>query len=291
MAVDTLPVEGNRMSSWARPVRRLVSNRFTAAALACVAVIVVVALLAPWLAPHSPTDIDLGSRLAAPSADHWFGTDEVGRDIFSRILYGTRISVGVGLGAVLLSAVAGTLIGAFAGYWGRWADQIFMRMMDILLAFPPLVLAMAMAAALGPSLFNAAIAIAIVKLPVYVRLARAETLSLSQQLFIKAARTFGLRSGWIVTRHIIPNVLPPIIVQITLDMGDAILLIATLGFLGLGAQPPTPEWGSMISVGWKYLLDQWWYPTFTGAAIFITVMSFNLVGDGVRDLFDPRRSE
>jgi peptide/nickel transport system permease protein len=271
--------------------KQLTANRFTALAVACVVAIVLLALLAPWLAPDSPTAVHLSQRLSPPSARHWFGTDEVGRDLFSRILYGARISVGVGLGSVLLAALAGTMLGAFSGYWGRWADQGIMRLMDILLSFPSIVLAMALAAALGPNLLNAALAIAIVKLPVYVRLARAEALSISRQLFVKAARTFGLGSGWIVTRHIIPNLLPPIVVQITLDLGDTILLIATLGFLGLGAQPPTPEWGAMISVGWKYLLDQWWYPTLTGAAIFITVMSFNLLGDGVRDLLDPRRHE
>jgi peptide/nickel transport system permease protein len=291
MSVSTANLQTIRSNAWLRPIQRLARNRFTAVALGVVAVIVLIAIFAPWIAPDSPTKVNLTGRLAPPSAAHWFGTDEVGRDIFSRILYGARISVGVGLASVLLSALVGTIIGSFAGYWGRWADQIIMRTMDILLAFPTLVLAMALSAALGPSLLNAAIAIAIVKLPIYVRLARAEALSLSQRLFIKAARTFGLKSGWIVRRHIIPNVLPPIIVQITLDLGDTILLIATLGFLGLGAQPPLPEWGSMISVGWKYLLDQWWYPTFTGAAIFVTVMSFNLVGDGVRDLLDPKQRD
>lgn len=290
MAPEVLETKGASVGLWKGSLR-LLGNRLAAAAVIVAFLIVLVAILAPWLAPTSPTAVDLGGRLARPSSAHWFGTDEVGRDIASRILYGARISVGVGVGAVLLSAIAGTLIGSFAGYRGRWVDQLVMRSMDIVLAFPTLVLAMALAAALGPSLWNAALAIAIVKLPTYVRLARAETLSLSQQLFVRAARTFGLGSGWIVTRHIVPNALPPIIVQMTFDLGDTILLIATLGFLGLGAQPPTPEWGAMISVGWKYLLDQWWYPTFTGAAIFVTVMAFNLVGDGIRDLLDPRSRE
>ncbi|MCL6577392.1 ABC transporter permease subunit [Kyrpidia sp.] len=290
MAPEVLETKGTSVGLWKGSLR-LLGNRLAAAAVIVAFLIVLVAILAPWLAPASPTAVDLGGRLAPPSSAHWFGTDEVGRDIASRILYGARISVGVGVGAVMLSAIAGTLIGSFAGYRGRWVDQLVMRSMDIVLAFPTLVLAMALAAALGPSLWNAALAIAIVKLPTYVRLARAETLSLSQQLFVRAARTFGLGSGRIVTRHIVPNALPPIIVQMTFDLGDTILLIATLGFLGLGAQPPTPEWGAMISVGWKYLLDQWWYPTFTGAAIFVTVMAFNLVGDGIRDLLDPRSRE
>lgn len=276
-----------RRSAFVKAIETLYQNPLTAVATSLVTLIVLIAILAPFLALHSPTAIDLVGRLAPPSAHHWFGTDEVGRDIYSRLLYGTRISLGIGLGSVALAAVLGTVLGSVAGYRGGWVDQIISRVMDILLAFPPLILAMALSAALGPSLVNAAIAIAVVKLPTYVRLSRAEAMSISQQLFVRASKTFGLNTAWVVRRHIIPNLMSPIIVQTTLDLGDAILLISTLGFLGLGAQPPTPEWGSMISIGWKYLLDQWWYPTFTGAAIFITVMTFNLLGDGIRDLLDP----
>ncbi|OFW78094.1 MAG: D-ala-D-ala transporter subunit [Alicyclobacillus sp. RIFOXYA1_FULL_53_8] len=276
-----------RQSAFVKAIESLYQNPLTAVATSLVTLIVLIAILAPFLAFHSPTAIDLMNRLAPPSAYHWFGTDEVGRDIYSRLLYGTRISLGIGLGSVALAAVLGTVLGSLAGYRGGWVDQIISRVMDILLAFPPLILAMALSAALGPSLVNAAIAIAVVKLPTYVRLSRAESMSISQQLFVRASKTFGLSTAWVVRRHIIPNLMSPIIVQTTLDLGDAILLISTLGFLGLGAQPPTPEWGSMISIGWKYLLDQWWYPTFTGAAIFITVMTFNLLGDGIRDLLDP----
>lgn len=276
-----------RQSAFVRVIENLYQNPLTAVATSLAALIVLIAILAPILALYSPTAIDLMNRLASPSAHHWFGTDEVGRDIYSRLLYGTRISLGIGLGSVALAAFLGTVLGSLAGYRGGWVDQIISRVMDILLAFPPLILAMALSAALGPSLVNAAIAIAVVKLPTYVRLSRAQSMSISQQLFVRASKTFGLSTAWVVRRHIIPNLMSPIIVQTTLDLGDAILLISTLGFLGLGAQPPTPEWGSMISIGWKYLLDQWWYPTFTGAAIFITVMTFNLLGDGIRDLLDP----
>jgi peptide/nickel transport system permease protein len=239
----------------------------------------------------SPTDADPEHRLLAPSGTHFFGTDELGRDIFTRIIYGTKISVGIALIAILLAAVVGTFIGANSGFIGKWFDQFIMRSTDVLLAFPTLVLALALAAALGASIVNAAIAIAVVKVPIYIRLARNQALSIAERLYVKSARTNGLKTFWIVRRHIVPNLITPIVVQVSLDIGDAILLIATLGFLGLGAQAPTPEWGAMISTGWNYLINQWWYPTFTGAAIFITVMAFNILGDGVRDLLDPKVAE
>jgi peptide/nickel transport system permease protein len=268
-------------------VRRLTANKVTAAALLVVLALLALAVLAPLIAPYGPTNVDLGSRLQPLSSAHLFGTDEVGRDILSRLIYGARISIGVSLLTVAVAAVVGMLLGALAGYLGRWTDHVIMRAVDVVLSFPSLILAIALAAALGPSLVNAAIAIAIVKIPAYARLAYAETLGTRQQLYVRAARTYGIGSGWIIRRHILPNIRSSVLVQTTLDLGDVILLIATLGFLGLGAQPPSPEWGSMISTGWHYLIDQWWYPTFTGAAIFITVMSFNLLGDGVSDLLDP----
>jgi peptide/nickel transport system permease protein len=246
------------------------------------------AIFAPLLSSYNAIDVNMSGRLLPPSASHWFGTDEVGRDIFTRIVYGARLSLGMGISVVVIAGIIGTCIGAFAGYIGGRFGQIIMRFMDIILAFPTLVLAMALTASLGPSLFNAMLAIAIVKIPVYVRLARSETLVVKEKLFVKATVTFGLSWFWIISRHIIPNVITPIIIQVTIDLGDAILLIATLGFLGLGAQPPTPEWGSMINTGWKYFLDQWWYPTFPGLAIFLATLSFNLLGDGLRDMLDPK---
>ena len=274
-----------------RSIRSLIKNRFAASAVIVLAIVFLVGVFAPLLATYSPTDTAPKDRLLAPGSLHYFGTDELGRDIFSRILYGTRVSVGIALVAILLSALVGTFIGSFSGFIGRWIDQVIMRITDVLLAFPTLVLALALSAALGASIVNAALAIAVVKLPIYMRLARTQALSISQSLYVKSAKTFGVSSGWVVRKHVVPNLLTPIVVQITLDIGDAILLIATLGFLGLGAQPPTAEWGAMISTGWNYLIDQWWYPTFTGAAIFITVMAFNIVGDGVRDLLDPKSGE
>jgi len=287
----TMDIRTPKRSAFVKAIDKLYQNPLTAVSTTLATLIVLVAIFAPLLATHSPDVVNLVGRLAAPSAAHWFGTDEVGRDIFSRLIYGTRVSLGIGLGAVVLAGAVGTMLGSLAGYRGGWIDQVISRAMDILLAFPPLILAMALSAALGPSLMNAAIAITIVKFPIYVRLSRAEALSVSQQLYVRASKTFGLSTGWVLRRHVVPNLLSPIIVQTTLDLGDAILLIATLGFLGLGAQPPTPEWGSMISVGWRYLLDQWWYPTFTGAAIFITVMTFNLLGDGIRDLLTPTQGD
>jgi len=268
-------------------LRRLTSNKVTGFALVVVVALVLVAVLAPFIAPYSPTAVHLPHRLEGLSRAHPLGTDEVGRDILSRLVHGARISIGVSVLVVVAAAVVGMLFGALAGYFRRWVDQVIMRITDAMLACPSLILAIALAAALGPSLVNAALAIAIVKVPVYARLAYGETLRVRQQLYVRAARTYGIGPGWIIRRHVLPNIRSSIIVQTTLDLGDVILLIATLGFLGLGAQPPSPEWGSMISTGWHYLIDQWWYPTFTGLAIFVTVMSFNLLGDGVSDLLEP----
>ncbi|MCC0563650.1 ABC transporter permease subunit [Brevibacillus borstelensis] len=267
---------------------RIRQSPLTLFGLFLLVMLLLLSVCAPLISPHDPTKINIPERFSPPSAAHWFGTDEVGRDIFTRILYGARLSLGVGVAVVLSAGLVGTVIGAISGYFGGRVDQIIMRMMDIVLAFPSLVLAMAVAAVLGPNLQNAMLAIAIIKIPVYVRLARAETLALREKLYVKVAVTFGIKPWRIITRHIIPNAVSPVIIQVTLDIGDAILLVATLGFLGLGAQPPTPEWGAMISIGWKYLLDYWWYPTFPGLALFLASCGFNLIGDGIRDILDPK---
>ena len=269
-------------------LRILMKNRFTAVAIIVLGIVVLMGIFAPLLSSFNPNDAIPESRLLPPGSIHYFGTDELGRDIFTRIIYAARVSIGIAFIAIILAAVFGTFIGSLSGYVGGKLDQLIMRITDVLLAFPTLVLALALSAALGANMLNAAIAIAVVKLPIYMRLSRTQALTISQSLYVKSAKTYGAKPNWIVKRHIVPNLLTPIIVQITLDIGDAILLIATLGFLGLGAQPPTAEWGAMISTGWNYLIDQWWYPTFTGAAIFITVMAFNIIGDGVRDLLDPK---
>jgi peptide/nickel transport system permease protein len=268
--------------------KKLMKNRFTASAVIVLGIVIFVGIFASLLTNFNPNDAIPEDRLLAPGGAHYFGTDELGRDIFTRIIFAVRVSVGVAFFSIFLAALVGTFIGSFSGYVSGWLDQVIMRVTDILLAFPTLVLALALSAALGPNILNAALAIAIVKVPIYMRLARTQSLTISQSLYVKSAKTYGAKPNWIVKRHIVPNLLTPIIVQITLDIGDAILLIATLGFLGLGAQPPNAEWGAMISTGWNYLIDQWWYPTFTGAAIFVTVMAFNIIGDGVRDLLDPK---
>lgn len=250
--------------------------------------VLVVMAAAPVIAPYDPNRLDLLHRLAPPSLAHWFGTDEVGRDLLSRVLYGARISVTIGLAVVGISMGSGTILGAFSGLAGGRTDTIVMRLMDVLLSFPSFVMAMALAAALGPDLINAMLAIAVVRIPFYVRLARGQALSLREKPYVKVAVTFGTRPLAIVRRHIVPNALAPIIIQSTLDIGGAILTASALSFIGLGAQQPTAEWGAMVSNGRDYLLDQWWYPTFPGLAILVTAVGFNLIGDGLRDIFDPR---
>jgi peptide/nickel transport system permease protein len=288
MQVEINPVlHGKKVNpTW----HKIKNNPMALAGTGILVFIVILSILAPFLTSYNPSQINIVDRFQGPSAKHWMGTDEVGRDVLTRILYGARLSLGVGVLAVLSAGAVGTAAGAVSGYFKGIVDQIIMRIMDMVLAFPSMILAMALAAALGPNLQNAMLAIAIVKIPVYVRLARGETLSVREKLYVKAAETFGIKSWRIILRHIIPNVISPVIIQITLDVGDAILLVATLGFLGLGAQPPTPEWGAMISVGWKYLIDYWWYPTFPGLALFLASGAFNLIGDGVRDILDPKAS-
>ena len=284
--IDVQPLSGTVAKSllW----YKMKKNPMTILGLALILVLVVLALLAPYITPYDPIKISMTERFQPPSSVHWFGTDEVGRDIFTRVIYGARLSLGASITIVLAAGLIGTMIGAIAGYFGNWVDQILMRIMDMLLAFPTLVLAMVLAATLGPNLMNAMLAIAIVKIPVYVRLARGEALSVRNKLYVLAAKTFRVNHFYIILRHIIPNTITPVIIQITLDLGDTILLVATLGFLGLGARPPQPEWGTMISTGFKHMLEQWWYSTFPGLAVFIASSGFNLIGDGLRDILDPK---
>lgn len=263
-------------------------NKMTFIGFLILLVIVLLAIIAPLISPYDPTKIDIISKFQPPSVKHWFGTDEVGRDILTRTLYGARLSLGVGILVIVIAGAAGLIIGSISGYFGGLIDQIIMRIMDMMLAFPMLILAMALTAALGQSLQNALLALAIVEVPIYVRLARGQALMLRQTLYVKSAETFGINPFRIIWRHMIPNAVSPLIIQATLDIGNAILMIATLGFLGLGAQPPTPEWGAMISVGWKYLLDYWWYPVFPGIFLFLSSVALNLIGDGIRDWLDPK---
>ncbi len=251
-------------------------------------VFLLAALLAPLVAPYSPLDQNIAAGLNAPSAVHLFGTDKLGRDIFSRILYGARISLFVGVAVVFMSGLVGTLLGVVAGYVGGWADELLMRVTDIFFAFPALILAMAIAGALGPSLQNALIAISAATWPVYARLLRGQVLALKEREFVLAARTVGVPEWQIILRHLLPNMLAPLLVQGSFDMGGAITAVAGLSFIGFGAQPPTPEWGVMISDARTYMATAWWMGTFPALAIMLVVGSFNLLGDGLRDLLDPR---
>nr|NIV74434.1 ABC transporter permease subunit [Gammaproteobacteria bacterium] len=256
--------------------------------LVIVAGLVVVALLAPWIASSNGVDPDLDARLQPFSVEHWFGTDQLGRDIFDRIVWGSRITLYiVGLVAVIVVPV-GLLIGTVAGCVGGVVDNVLMRITDIFLAFPRLILALAFVAALGPGLENAVLAIALTTWSPYARIARAEALTIRNSEFIMAARVQGAGTVGILYRHVMPLCLSSVIVRLTLDMAGIILTAAGLGFLGLGAQPPTPEWGAMISNGRQFLLDQWWVPTVPGIAIFVVSLGFNLLGDGLRDVLDPK---
>jgi peptide/nickel transport system permease protein len=247
----------------------------------------IVAIAAPLIAPYDALAQKIEDRLSPPSARHLFGTDELGRDVFSRVVYGAQISLPVGLLVVLFATLTGALFGALAGYIGGVFDLLIMRLADITLAFPSIVLALAIASVLGPSLKNALIAMILVWWPEYARLMRGQVLSVRNDEFVVAARVVGAPDGRILLRHIIPNTLAPIIVKASLDAGSAILTIAALSFIGLGAVPPTPEWGAMISMG-RFKFYQWWLTTFPGLAVLSVVLGFNFLGDGVRDAFDPR---
>ena len=263
-------------------------NRLAMAGLVIVLGLVFVAATADWIAPFGPTDGVLDQRLQPPSAVHWFGTDDQGRDIFSRVLHGAGITLMVVVMVAVLAAPIGLLVGTVSGYAGGRIDAVLMRVTDIFLAFPRLILALAFVAALGPGIENAVIAIAITSWPPYARIARAETLTIRRAEYIEAVRLLGAGPWRIVWRHVMPLCLSSVIVRVTLDMAGIILTAAGLGFLGLGAQPPTPEWGAMISTGRQYVLDQWWVAAAPGAAIFIVSLAFNLLGDGLRDALDPK---
>jgi peptide/nickel transport system permease protein len=277
---------------WLRELKltaRLLSKNPTAMAGLIILIIMgFMAVSANWLAPYDPIRLNLSERLQPPGMAHWFGTDEMGRDILSRVMFGARISLRIGFFVICISGGLGSVIGAVAGYYGGRIDNMIMRVMDVILSFPSLVLAMALAAAMGPSLNNAIMAVAFVMIPKFARMVRGEALSVKEMPFIAAARVSGARNRWIIAHHILPNCLNSVIVLGTLTLGDTILIAASLSFIGLGAQPPTPEWGAMISVGRKYLLDQWWYATFPGLFILTTVIGFNILGDALRDILDPR---
>jgi peptide/nickel transport system permease protein len=250
--------------------------------------LIVAGIFAPYLAPYDPAEIAPDRRLSAPSVPNPLGTDEVGRDILSRVIWGSRISLQVGLTIVFFAAVIGLIVGLVSGYFGGILDQVLMRLTEMFMSFPTLILAIAMTAALGPSLFNAVLAMVIVWWPIYARLTRSEVLAIKEKEYIRAIRALGAGPFKILGFHVLPNAIDVIIVRASIDFGNAVMFCAALSFVGLGAQPPMPEWGAMVTTGRDYLRDAWWLVTFPGLAIFVTVMAFNLVGDGLRDFFDPK---
>jgi peptide/nickel transport system permease protein len=273
---------------WLEAGFRIIKSKTALIGVIIIVLLVLTAILAPVIATHSPTAQDIVNRYQAPSSAHLLGTDELGRDIFSRIVYGTRISIQIGVIAVGISLAIGVLLGGIAGYYGRWIDQIVMRFIDIMMAFPSILMAIALVAVLGPSLQNAMIAVGIVGIPQFARIVRSAVLSIKENEYIEAAKSIGAKHGRILIQHVLPNCVAPIIVQATLGVGTAILDAAGLSFLGLGAQPPTPEWGAMLSDGRAAIQNAPWVVAFPGLAIFFVVLGFNLFGDGLRDALDPR---
>jgi peptide/nickel transport system permease protein len=273
---------------WREAGRRLRRDKAALAGLTVIGVLVLVAIFHPLLAPHPPNDQSFRIKLQAPSAEYLFGTDEFGRDIFSRVLYGTPVALRVGLLPVAAALVVGVAIGLIAGYYGGAADQVTMRLIDILLAFPWLLLAIGIMAILGPGINNVVIAVAIVYVPVFARIVRASVLSIKAREYVEAARAIGHRDWQIMARHVMPNAWAPVIVQATLAIGQSIIYAAGLSFIGLGTQPPDSDWGVMLASGREYLRDGPWLGIFPGLAILVTVLAFNLLGDGLRDALDPR---
>jgi len=288
--LDSTPAN-RRQAVWGRRYRLWLSLRRHPLAMAGLAVIILMLLLAafaPWLTPYHPGAQQLEQRLAAPSAAHWLGTDELGRDVWTRIIYGGRTTLGMVIAVVALTAPLGLLIGCVAGYAGGFVDKALMRLTDIFLAFPRLILALAFVAALKPGIESAILAISLTAWPPYARLARAETLQFRRSDFIAASRLTGAAPLRIILRHIMPLCVPSLVVRVTLDMSSIIITAASLGFLGMGAQPPSPEWGTMIATARRFLFSEWWVPLMPCIAIFLTSLAFNFLGDGLRDVLDPK---
>lgn len=285
--VPATPFQARVQALW-QAWRRLRSNPPALAGAILLVVLLAVAAFAPLIATHDIFAQDLSARLQRPSALHWLGTDDLGRDIFSRVVYGSRITLYIAFLAALIAAPLGLIIGTTAGYIGGWTDTILMRLVDIFLSFPSLILALAFVAALGPGIENAIIAISLAAWPPIARLARAETLTVRNSDYIAAVRLQGASRMRIIVHHVMPMCIPSVIVRITLNMAAIILTAAGLGFLGLGAQPPSPEWGAMLSTGRQFAMNAWWIAAIPGCAILLTSLAFNLFGDGLRDILDPR---
>jgi len=268
--------------------REFARNRGALVGMTMFAILVAMVVFAPFVTRYDPLEPNFSARFEPPSAEHWFGTDRNGRDIFTRVVYGGRISLQVGLIAVAIGAVLGTVLGLISGFYGGWVDNALMRFMDFVLAMPGILLAITIVFALGPSLTNVMIAVGFASMPQYARVVRASVLSAKQLPYVEAARANGAGDAIVMGRHILPNVFAPVLVLATLGLGSAVLSVAALSFLGLGAAPPTPEWGVLISDGRGVLRRSWWVATFPGLAIMVTVLAVNLIGDGLRDALDPR---
>ncbi|KMZ42055.1 MULTISPECIES: nickel transporter permease [Bacillales] len=283
--------EVSRPSRWRTFYRKLRKNKLAMVGGCIVIFYIAIALLAPFIAPHDPYEIDLVNKLKSPSSEHWMGTDDKGRDVLSRLLYGTQLSMSVGFVAVFIGAFFGIILGLLSGYYGGWVDTVISRIIDVLLAFPGILLSLAIVSALGPSLFNVMIAVGIFSIPVFARIVRGSTLTVKKLEYIDAIRSLGANDFTIIFRHIFPNILSPIIVQATMRLATAILSAAGLSFLGLGAQPPLPEWGAMLSNGRDFLFTAPHLAMFPGFAIATLVLGFNIFGDGLRDALDPRMKQ
>lgn len=283
-------LRSSRLEAAVQPVvAELRSNRLTLVGASIVSVLGFVAIVGPALTPYDPAAQTLANRLQGPSVAHPLGTDQLGRDVATRIIYGARISLGIAILVTAIRVVIGTVVGLVAGYAGGWVDEFFMRLVDIQLAFPGLVLALVVAGILGPSLQNVMIALAIVGWTTYARVVRGSVLSIKQREYVDAARLVGTPQRRLFTRHLLPGVINPVIVIATLNLGTVVLATAGLSFIGLGAQPPTPEWGTMLAGGREYVRSAWWIVNAPGIAIMLTVLGFNLLGDGLRDLLDPKQ--
>jgi peptide/nickel transport system permease protein len=274
---------------WRETLGLLARNPTAAVSAVLLLVLVLVAVFDETIAPQGPNETSIADRLQPPSRDHLFGTDDLGRDIFSRVVLGTGVSLRVGFLAVGIALVVGTMIGLLAGFYGRWVDDVLMRFMDMLFAFPAVLLAIAVLAVRGPGSGNTALAIGVVYIPVFARVTRASVLGVREEVYVRASRSVGASDFRLLTRHVLPNAAPPIIVQTSISLAFAVLAEAALSFLGLGTQPPAPSWGRMLAEGRGFIQDAWWLAFFPGMAIFLTVLCFNLLGDGLRDVLDPRQ--
>ena len=287
-SAHSIPREDSTIGPWREAWLGFRKNKIALVGTTIVFTFIPIAIFAPWIAPYGMNDQLLKSRLQPPSSTHWFGTDDFGRDIFSRVILGARISLWVGFFSVIGSVIVGSILGIIAGYYGKWVDVIISRIFDIMLAFPSILLAIAIVSILGPSLQNALIAIAIINIPNFGRLIRSRVLSIKEEEYITSARATGMKNTRILFSHILPNSMAPVIVSGTLAVATAIIEAAALGFLGLGAEAPAPEWGKMLADSRNYITNAPWTLVFPGIAIMLTVLGFNLMGDGLRDALDPK---